>query len=158
PLLHAKLTIRQLIADSLVQTASDQSLRIVYDNVISNLSLDSVFQIRDTTINTTSVQPFIYTVQPGTQFYTNNNNVVLGVTAVQLNRASISSGKIRISIKNTLPSKINFTYTIPKAKRNGVPFTVYASTDSGSVATPAWFTHDYDFSGYDVDMTGADGL
>lgn len=158
PLVHASLGLGQLVVDSSIQTLSDGSLVINYDTLISNFNIDSLYQVADTTIPTILIfPPFPSPIQPNTPFSNNNNNIKLGVGNVQLRQAIIYSGKIRLEIKNTLRSKINFIYKIPKAKKNGQSFSVTVSVDSASITNPEFFIGEYDFSGYDIDLTGAMG-
>ena len=158
PLLHATLGIGQLVGDSSIETLAGGTQVLNFDTVFSNFNIDSLYQVADTTITTVIIfPPFSSTIPPGTPFLSNNNNIKLGVGDVQLKQAIISSGKIRLEIKNTLHSKVNFIYTIPKAKKNGQPFSVTFSIDSASSSNPKFFVSEYDFSGYDVDMTGSMG-
>ena len=158
PLAHATLGINNLIGDSFITANNSGALSIRIDTSFSNLKLDSVYQVPDTTILTSQVFPaFPTTITPGTTFISGNNNVTLGVSNVQLKFANISTGFIKLDFKNTLQSKIILTYTIPKAKKNGIPFTITANVDSGSVSNPAFFSQLYDFTGYSIDMTGSTG-
>lgn len=155
PMAHATLGINDLISDTLVRPDNDGLLRVYYDTTFSAFELDSIYSIADTTISTAVVfPPFPADINPGTSFVNNNNSITLSTGNVQLKFARIRSGFIRIQIKNTLQSKVFFNYTIPKAKKNGIPFTVNATLDSASEQTPTFFTNDYDFSGYELDLTG----
>ena len=158
PLLHASLGIGQLIGDSNIAATSNGAQYLSFDTLLSKFNIDSLFQVADTTIPTVVIfPPFSATIHPNIPFYSNNNNIKLGISGVELKQAIISKGKIKLEIKNTMHSKIIFVYTIPKAKKNGLPFTVTASVDSASISNPKYFSNEYDFSGYDVDMTGNTG-
>lgn len=50
PIFHSKLTINNLINDTLKHTNSDNSVSLVYQNSMYKLSIDSLFKIPDTTI------------------------------------------------------------------------------------------------------------
>jgi len=80
--------------------------------------------------------------------------VTLGISGVQLNRMTVRSGKLKIDIRNPLPAKIKFTYTIPGASLNGHPFQVIQKVDSGSHSSPGLFTGIFDLSGYSLDLSG----
>lgn len=158
PLLQASIGMAQLVGDSSIITNSDGAQILNYDTLISAFEIDSIYEIADTTIPTVVIFPaFPSPINPNTPFYSNNNTINLGVGDLQLKQAIIQSGKIRLSIKNTLKSKIFFTYTIPRAKKDGLAFTVNASVDSGSTSDPKFFTGEYDFTGYDIDLTGVTG-
>ncbi|MBL0104032.1 MAG: hypothetical protein IPP51_09945 [Bacteroidetes bacterium] len=158
PLAHATIGVGQLMGNNYLQADPNGRLEISYDTTFSNFQLDSIYQVPDTTIPTVVLfPPFPATIQPDFPFYSNNNNVALGVGGVSIKKAVISSGIIRIDIRNSMHSKIKFTYTIPKAIKNGNPFTIVIWVDSASATQPQSFTGDYDFSGYTVDMTGSTG-
>ncbi len=159
PLLFADIGINQLLADSLTQADANGAIRVVYEETVDNLELDSIYTIPDTSIQTLYIwSVFPYLVQPNTPFYTNDNNVRLGISGVELKKAHIRTGKIGLSIRNTLPTRIYFTYTIPKAIKNGNQFQVVQDVGPGSISAPAIFNGTYDFDGYDIDLTGASGL
>ena len=159
PLLHSTLGIGQLVGDSSIETLAGGTQVLNYDTVFSNFNIDSLYQVADTTIPTVVIFPqFPSIIHRNTPFSSNNNNIKLGIGSVQLKQSIIFSGKIRLEIKNTLHSKINYIYSIPKAKKNGQPFSVNFSIDSASNTNPKFYTGDYDFSGYDIDMTGIAGI
>ena len=159
PLLFADIGINQLLADSLTQAEANGAIRVVYEETVDNLELDSIYTIPDTSIQTLYIWSlFPYLVQPNTPFYTNDNNVRLGISGVELKKAYIRTGKIGLSIRNTLPTRIYFTYTIPKAIKNGNQFQVVQDVGPGSISSPTIFNGTYDFDGYDVELTGASGL
>lgn len=158
PLAKATLGIENLIGDSSLGIDGNGALSITIDTTFSNFKLDSIYQIPDTTLYTIQVFPaFPQPIPPNTPFTSQNNNVVLGISGVELKLANLKSGTIKIEIKNTLQSKIFYTYTIPKAKKNGVPFTITFTIDSASITNPKYFNQSYDFSGYTVDLTGNNG-
>ena len=156
PLAKATLGIENLIGDSSLSINSNGAVSLIIDTTFSNFVLDSVYTIPDTTLITTQVfPPFPLPIPPGTPFLSNNNNVTLGVSGVQLKSAVLKEGSIKIEIKNTLQSKILYTYKIPKALKNGIPFQVNFSVDSASISDPKFFSQSYDFSGYTIDLTGS---
>lgn len=158
PVLRASLTVDNLIADSLQQVNSDGAVSILYDSDVFKLDPDSLFQIPDTTLRTLNIWQFIpYPVAPNTPFYSVNNNIALGISGPQLTEVLIRSGKIRLDVRNTLPTKVKITYIIPKAFKNGLPFKVQEYVDSGTVSNPTLFSGTYDLDGYLVDLTGASG-
>jgi hypothetical protein len=158
PLFFASLTPANVIGDAHLIEDGNHRLTFDFDTTLSNIELDSIYQITDTTISTVVLFPaFPQTIPPDFPFVSNNNNIVLNAANVQLKNAIISSGRIRLEIKNTLSSKILFTYSIPGATKDGIPFTVHATVDSASLSDPKYFSNEYDFNGYTVDLTGVSG-
>ena len=69
PLLFADIGINQLLADSLTQADADGAIRVVYEETVDNLELDSIYTIPDTSIQTLYIwSVFPYLVQPNTPF------------------------------------------------------------------------------------------
>lgn len=158
PLITANIGINQLIADSLTSTDPNGKIRLVFDETVGNLENDSLYRIPDTTLYSIFTWGlFNFTVNPGTPFYSNNKDIVLGVSGAQLTKAIIESGYIRLQIKNTLPSKVLFTYSIPEARKNGVSLVLNREVNAGSISSPSYLTEDIDFSGYTLNLTGANG-
>jgi hypothetical protein len=157
PLLHASLTVEQLIADSMISSDGSGAQYIDYNNLFSTFDLDTLAQVPDTSIQTTNTFPFNSVLNPGFSFPLQNNKITLGLGSLQLKKAIIESGKIRLDIRNTVKSKILFTYTITRAKKNGIPFSITTSVDSGSYSNPKYFSGEYDLSGYEFDLTGLTG-
>ena len=158
PLLHATLTMEQMIGDTSIAESADGAQILDFDTIISDFGVDSIYQIADTSFKTINLSPgFPLTIQPGQSFIPNSNIISLGVGGLNLRRAIISKGKIRLEIKNTLRSKVDFTYSIPLAKKNGQSLTIFATVDSGSTSDPKYLTRDIDFAGYDLDLTGSNG-
>jgi hypothetical protein len=158
PIVQATLGINDLIGDSSIQTNSDGAQILAYDSTFSQFDIDSIYKFNDTTFQTVTLVPvFLSRIPPNTPFSSANNNLSLNISGVLLKNAIISLGKIKLEIKNTLKTKVLFTYTIPKAKKNGSPFVVHTTVDSASKTDPKYFIGEYDLSGYSIDMTGATG-
>ena len=156
PLLQATLNADQILSDSLYQADNSGKLKIIFDKELNNFNADSLYTIPDTTINTLYVWPFIpFNVGPGTPFFSNNKNLVLSINGAQLTAATLKKGTIRLIAKNTLPTRVYFTYTITEARKNNIPLSITRSVASGSISYPAYFTEDIDFSGYQLNLTGA---
>ena len=156
PVLQATIGIDQLIADSLTSTDANGNVRVVYEGSLNNIATDSVYSIPDTAIQTIYTWPFFpVTINPNTPFYTNNKNLILNVKGAQLTRAIIRSGTIRLTAKNTLPTRVYFTYTVPEARKNGQSLSLARSVAAGSISSPSYFTEDVDLSGYLLNLTGS---
>jgi hypothetical protein len=89
-------------------------------------------------------------VFPTQEVINDHNDVSLvNLGDVQLTKAKLQKGAISIHAINTIDEPIYFTYGIPGATKNGVPFqtdiVIQANSD---VVIPI------DFAGYDLDLTG----
>ncbi len=160
PLLHASLGIDELDGDSTIIADANGAQIVNFDKELSLFDLDTISQVPDTSIRTVTTFPNIPNpnpIPPNTPFVSNNNNIELALNNVLLKKAIIGSGRIRLEIKNTLKTKVFFTYTIPKALKNNLPFTATAEVDSGSTTDPKYFSQEFDFTGYELDLTGISG-
>ncbi|MCE9537744.1 MAG: hypothetical protein K8R85_00785, partial [Bacteroidetes bacterium] len=51
PLINASLNINNLLPDSILQANADSSMKIVFQNDIYKLAMDTIFKIPDTTLS-----------------------------------------------------------------------------------------------------------
>ena len=161
PLAYATLGVNNFIADSLMDIDGLNAITLVYENSFENsrnLDLDSIFQIPDTTIPTYFVLNFPVLLQPNFTFYPPTpTNVTLGISGVELVQVIIKSGYLRFEARNRVQARVIYTYKIPGAIKNGVPFQV---TTTMNAAPPGGFTNyvdSFDMSGYIVDLRGSTG-
>lgn len=158
PVLYASLTLNDLMADTTLETNSDGSINLIIEQSFYDLNPDSIYNIPDTTITNITVWPiFTSPIQPSQSFYSGNNKIALGIPNVQLTKAIMRGGVIELEIKNTLPTKVYYTYIIPKALKNGTPFTVTQSVDAANSNGPGMYSGSYSLAGYKLDLTGVNG-
>lgn len=155
PLVNASLDINNLLPDSVLQANADSSLKIVYQNDVYKLSMDTLFKIPDTTLRQTYTIPINVTFNPG-QVVVNNNTseTTYSLPGVQLRSATIKSGVVNYRIKSYINEATNFVYSIPAAKLNGVPFSINVVVPAAIGNTPGIYDQTYDLSGYVIDLTG----
>ncbi|MES2590631.1 MAG: hypothetical protein V4608_02015 [Bacteroidota bacterium] len=155
PLINATLDINNLLPDSILQSNPDSSMKIVYENDIYNLSMDTLFKIPDTTLKQVYTIPVSVTFSPG-QVVVNNNlsETTYSLPGVQLRSTTIKSGFVRYQIKSRVKEVTNFVYSIPSAKLNGVPFTINVTVPAAVGTNPGVYDQTYDLSGYVFTLTG----
>lgn len=155
PLVSASLSINNLIPDSLLQANADSSLKIVYQNDIYKLSMDTLFNIPDTTLNNMYPIPSGWNLNPGQLIVSNNlQETTYQLQGAQLRTIIIKSGFVKYTIKSLIHGVTDFIYSIPCAKLNGVPFSINIKVPAAVGSTPGIFSQIYDLSGYNFDMTG----
>ncbi len=157
PIFKASLGINDLIADSLTQVAPDGAVTLVFDSNIYSTPLDSVFEIRDTLQTSLFVSPGNITLTPGFVFYSQPNEIKLDLNSVELSMAIVKSGHARLIAKNHLPTAVIYTFNIPEAKLNGVPFQKIQILDAAPPGGVTDFDGLFDISGYTLDLTGPTG-
>lgn len=152
PVIKTTLTLNNLTKDSIIQTGSDNSLRVVYEKNLEEIFLDTLLTIPDTTItnNLFSVLPlnvgsgqFIPELSQETKYY---------LKGAELTKAVASSGKVTVKMTSQLSSKLFFTYKIPSAKLNGAIFQF-----SGEIEPNGSVYEEFDVSGYTFDLRGLNG-
>ena len=155
PLIKTSLNLEDLLPDSVLQTNPDTSLKLVYEENIFDVNVDSIFQIPDTTISEVHIIPLSSTVLPGDSFYTEAEEYTLNVNnGVGLNYAEIESGFIEIEIFSEIKEKVIVIYTIPSATKNGDTLVVTDIINAATPGNPAYYSKTIDISGYQLDLTG----
>ncbi len=156
PLINASLGINNLLPDSILQVNSDSSLKIVYENDIYKLDIDTLFKIPDTTIKTTYNLPITsYVFNPGQNVINSvNNETRYQIVDAELRTVIIKSGFVSYKVKSKIHEITNFSYSIPCAKLNGVPFSINVSVPAAVGSVPGEYNQIFDLSGYVIDLTG----
>ena len=155
PLVNASLDIDNLLPDSILQANADSSMKIVFQNDIYKLSMDTILRIPDTTLKQVYTIPFPFTFNQG-QLVVNNSQseTTYNLQGVQLRSTTVKSGFVHYQIKSYIKEVTNFVYSIPSAKLNGVPFSINVSVPAAVGSVPGVFNETYDLSGYTFDLTG----
>ncbi len=155
PLVKSKLYIQDLLEDSLKTTGPEGDLRIVYESELFSLKVDSLFRIPDTTTEEVFTVP-IGNIQlaPGQVFVNDTTTSSYDIQDVELRQAIVRSGQIQVELSSSIAEQTFFTYALPYATLNGVPFTATESIPPGSISNPSSLVKTYDLSGYVLDLRG----
>ncbi|MDF1672499.1 MAG: hypothetical protein P1U41_03285 [Vicingaceae bacterium] len=155
PLITTTLNLEDILPDSVLVTNPDTSLKVVYEESIFDVGVDSLFKIPDTTITDIYVVPITSIVAPGGSFYSESEEYALTITnGVGLNFAIIESGFIEVEILSEIQEDIIVTYVIPSAIKNGDTLRLVETVPAGSPGNPTSFKKKIDMSGYELDLTG----
>ncbi|MCC6837250.1 MAG: hypothetical protein IT234_01815, partial [Bacteroidia bacterium] len=155
PLVNASMNINNLLPDSILQANADSSMKIVFRNDIFNLSMDTLFQIPDTIIKNGYNIPLSTTLNPGQTVLNNvTTETTYQIQDAQLRTATIKSGFVNYKIKSKIHEITDFVYSIPCAKKNGIPFSINVSVPAAVGSTPGVYNQTFDLSGYVIDLTG----
>lgn len=158
PLLTSTLKIEDSFGDSLITSGPDGKLKLVYNDNLISIKLDSLFEIPDTTIEDRFSIPIgTITLVPGQPIITDTQTTDLDVDDFQLKRAIVRSGQLEISMHSTIGEKTIFNYSIPSATLNGVPLSSSINVPAGSLTSPSVASQTIDISGYNLDLTGFNG-
>jgi hypothetical protein len=155
PLVSATLNVNNLLPDSLLQANADSSLKIVYQNDIYKLNMDTLFKIPDTILHNAYFVPGGLGLSPGTSVIpANNSETTYPIADAELKLVVIQSGKVHYKIKSTVHAPTIFYYSIPCATKLGIAYTLEAHVPAAVGSSPGVYEHIADLSGYTFDMTG----
>ena len=155
PLVNTSLDIKNLLTGTFIQANADSSLKIVYQNDIYKLSMDTLFKIPDTTVLQPYTVPIQLTFNPGDAVINNSlSETTYNLHNVQLRTTTVKSGTILYTIKSLIKEVTTFKYSIPCAKLNGVPFSINITVPAAVGNIPGIYSQSFDMSGYVIDLTG----
>jgi hypothetical protein len=159
PIFKARLSVANLLADSIYTTAPDGAVNVVYTSNGFSPPVDSLFQFNDTLIPSFYVVPVPVNLNPGTTIYPGTNQEVdLDLpNGIELKMAIIKKGFAHLVARNRLHTKVIYEFKIPKATLNGDTFKIVQTVDSATSSGSAILDGEFDISGYTIDLTGVNG-
>lgn len=157
PIARSHLNISNFFGDTIFQADPSGLLHIAFSKDILNFTMDSLVKLPDTTINLGYTIPFTSTVNPGVEIYSNaslnDKEITFDVSnGVELNRAVVRKGDLKIEYTNTYAQPLKFNYIINSASLWGNPLTV-----TQVIPGNATFTRVYSLDGYNINLTGMTG-
>jgi hypothetical protein len=81
----------------------------------------------------------------------------LKISEIELKEIKIKSGYVVMDLYSTLQDYVHFTYSLPSATLNGDSFSIGTVLPPAPPGGTSHFYHQYDFSGYHLDLTGTAG-
>lgn len=158
PLFKTSLSIDQILPDSLTQINSDNSINIVYDNHFNSSGFVNTKQLPDTSILKVFTIPFgtIY-LNAGDNFMDLTEESNLNFAPLELSRLIVKSGEIEVKIVNKITQPVDITYILPKAIKDGMPYTFTATIPAYNSSNGGNYNATFNLDGYDVDLRGLSG-
>lgn len=153
PIARSSLTIKNFFGDTLFQTDAGGLLHLAFSKKIAGFQLDSLIKIPDTTIIQSYPLFDNFTVTPGMQIpgFPQTQDINFKINAgVELKKAIIQDGILKILYSNTFTQPLDFELTLPSTTKWGVPFQIKETIPPGVNSLPKF----YDISGYNVVLTG----
>ncbi|MDF2436425.1 MAG: hypothetical protein K0Q95_801 [Bacteroidota bacterium] len=156
PLVSASMNINNILPDSILQENADSSMKILFEGDIYKISMDTLFNIPDTTLKNSFTIPFGNpSFAPGATVINNSiSETTYNLGGPQLRKIIIKRGFVKYSVKSKIHEKTHFLYKIPCAKLNGVPFQIDVEVPAGTASAPGLYNQTFDLSGYEIDLTG----
>jgi hypothetical protein len=159
PVITTRLTMADLLADSLITADSEGALRLKIEAPLIDLPLDSILKIPDTTIIQSFGSPFpLSNIEPGTLIpipLTSETQYDLGELA--LSKVILRTGRLKLKVKSVVETAIDFEYLMPTATLYGTSFATQNTLPAGSQTDTANLEIEFDLSGYSIDLRGTDG-
>ncbi len=91
---------------------------------------------------------------PSQQIFDEDTVVAFEIGDVRLQRVVVDEGGVEVVGVSTIQDTIKIEYSIPGATLNGQPFEFYYQLPPAPVGGSISVTKFFDFSGYEIDMTG----
>jgi hypothetical protein len=159
PVIQTRLTMADLLADSLLFSNAEGALRLNVEMPLINLPLDSILKIPDTTIYQDIGIPLtLNDVQPGTSIpFPLSSETQYDLGELALSSVLLRTGILKLKVKSIVETEINFDYIMPTAYLFGNAFTTSQTIAAGSSTDTAVFEAEFDLSGYHIDLRGISG-
>ncbi len=159
PILNTTLNLSALIPDSLLTGNSDGEAAIMYRERVLDIGLDSLLELgSDTVSRTFTIAPLSqFTFNPGQSFYSSTNSFVFSGIEAELTNAILKSGNLVLSASNNIQSDLIFRVQIPKAKKNGLSFSVETIIPPRAEGFAGIGEVEIDLSDYELDLRGQSG-
>ncbi|MBS1547564.1 MAG: hypothetical protein JST38_20660 [Bacteroidetes bacterium] len=158
PLVKTKLTIGNLIPDSILSTDQAGNVSILYSASLFTLSLDTVLTAPDTSFRYAYAIPFPGPVQfqPGATFNTSDDVTHFNLDGLDLTELQVRTGQVDVAISNMMNGNIVGLFSLPGATLNGAPFSISQNLPPGTPQAPSFTNNSRPLDGYVFDMRGPD--
>ncbi len=157
PIARSNLNIGNFFGDTIFQADPTGLLHIAFSKDILNYTMDSLVKLPDTTIELGYLSIINNSLNPGVDIYSNaslsDKEITFDVSnGVELNRAIVRKGALKIQYSNTYAQPLKFNYIINSATIWGTPLSV-----SQVIPGNSSFTKVYMLDGYNISLTGLSG-
>lgn len=158
PILNDSITLNNYYNDSTL-AINGSELNINLRRTVLNLGINDLIKIPDTTINQIfSPALNISNVPPGTEFVNTVEEHSLEIGDAELKKVIVKNGKIEVSAFNPLNTSVILTIEIPGTSLQGNVFSQSFILDPGTISNPSSATEILDIDGYEIDLTGENGM
>ncbi|MBX2973513.1 MAG: hypothetical protein KF797_10450 [Flavobacteriales bacterium] len=160
PLLTTRLTIADLIADSLLTATPDGEVILVYSSELFAVDLDTLLGLPDTSF----IYPYALPLPDGERFdlpagfpVINQNSLVrFDLPQVELTRLDLRAGEMRIDMRNMTASRVLGDFAVPSAHFPDGSSSLSLAVDRGTPADPGFASMTRDLAWTRFDLRGPD--
>ncbi|MDX1447224.1 hypothetical protein [Lishizhenia sp.] len=147
-----------MVDSNQIGVASDHSLNLTLDQNLLEADLFEYLNIPDTSVVQEFSLNFLnWYVAPGGSIPTDVTEFEFLLGDVELNNVVISEGQASVEIENPLIEPTIFTITFPGVTKNGQVFTQTKEIPAAQNGVPGMDVLNFDFSDYQLDLTGENG-
>ncbi|CAN5358150.1 hypothetical protein BH10BAC1_BH10BAC1_07790 [soil metagenome] len=158
PLIDASMSINNILPDSILLANPDSSMKIVFNNDLYKIDIDTLFQIADTTIHNSYALPSALPLPAGYAIpFPSTTSTTYSLPGIELKTVIIKSGFVSFKVKSKIQEATVYTYGIPCATLAGVPFSRTFTVPARVGSTPGVYNLLVDLSGYTINLTGPAG-
>jgi hypothetical protein len=156
PLVTSTLTIRDLVADSLITADSEGAVTLVYRSDLFTVDLDTLLSAPDTSF----IYPYALPVTgplnfpPGVNFFSQNDVQRFDLGDVALRRLVLREGRLDLRMKNMVASAVIGQLELPGVVLANGSSLLSTTVGAGSPQSPAYSTDMRDLAGSSFDLRG----
>ena len=152
PIFKTSLSINNIIPDSLLTYNSDNTINLVYNYDLFDLKLDTMVHLSENLSRDGWAFPISIRVPPGIVLDSINSISPLDITPAQLSEIIIDKGNLFYDIRNRIKDKLIYSYSVPGATLNNIPFTSSIKVPAANSSSEAIDTGSFDMSGYTLKL------
>ena len=158
PIAYGRLSLEQIVADSLLQADETGLWHLVFDESLTDFELDSIVEIPDTTIVKEYPLFLVGDFPPGfTVPIAPTQQITIQHPNVQLKNVRMKGGKLKYRLRSPVDGYLNCTFTIPGLTRDGVSQSIVLATEPPQAAQEFVTEGELDLAGLELDLTGESG-
>lgn len=157
PLAKSHLNIGNFFGDTIFKSDPTGLLHIAFSKDLINYTIDSLVKLPDTTIQAGKTFPISLNLTPGIQIFTNafsnDKEIKFDLSnGVELNRAVVKSGYLKVEYINSYAQPLKFNYVINSATLWGAQLNINQVVSGSSTLVKM-----YPLDGYNINLTGISG-
>jgi len=160
PIAYGKVSVSNLIPDSLIQTDEDGILHFVLNENLTDFDMDSLVTIPDTSFLDYYPSYIGFPVDSGNSVFLvpiGLKESPMNIPTAELVEVVAKSGSIDYELKNFLSSEIKASYELPLVTLNGQTIYIEEILPAGSPSNPSVVIGSFDLTNFHFDLTGLDG-
>ena len=158
PLAYGRLTLNQLLVDSIFQQDEEGLWHVIVDQNLTNFDLDSLAEIPDTTFKLAYPLYVVGPVAQGQTVVSANQQVTINHPTAQFKQVRMKAGKLKYNVLSEVEGYLNCTVTIPGLTLNSVSQSISFQTTPPEGQHYSNTQGYFDLAGLDLSLTGQTGF